>query len=75
MRVRTGSVAPVPIGNPRSVQAREVPMRQPRNGEKRETDPGKNGKTGLSPEVWEAICKALPGVIRAVAELVKVLGH
>lgn len=44
-------------------------MRQPRHGRK-----PKEGKTGLSPEVWEAICKALPGVIRAVAELIKVLG-
>ena len=77
MRVRTGSVAPVPGGNPRSVQAREVPMRQPRHRAKHDAEPGKskNGKTGLSPEVWEAICKALPGVIRAIAELVKVLGH
>jgi hypothetical protein len=32
------------------------------------------GKTGLSPEVWEAIAKALPGIISAIAELVRVLG-
>jgi hypothetical protein len=49
-------------------------MRRPRHGAKRNAEPGKKGNTGLSPEVWETIAKALPGIIRAVAELVKALG-
>jgi hypothetical protein len=32
--------------------------------------------TGLSPEVWEAIGKVLPGIIKAVAVLIEALkGH
>jgi hypothetical protein len=49
-------------------------MRRPRYRAKHDAEPGKEGKTGLSPELWESIFKALPGVIRAVAELIKVLG-
>ena len=49
-------------------------MRQPRS-KKVKPSGVKPSKTGLSPEVWETIAKVLPGIIRAVAELVKALGH
>jgi hypothetical protein len=44
-------------------------MKSPRHGRK----PSKKSKTGLSPEVWESVCRALPGIIRAVATLIEAL--
>jgi hypothetical protein len=45
-------------------------MRQPRR--KRATKPAKEG---LSPEVWEAVGKVLPGIIKAVAALIDAISR
>jgi len=47
-------------------------MSRPRQGASRDGKPSKR-KTGLTAETWETIVKALPGIIRAVAELIKVV--
>jgi hypothetical protein len=47
-------------------------MRQPRR-KKVKPHGAKPGNKGLSPEVWETIAKALPGIIKAVADLIDAL--
>jgi hypothetical protein len=41
------------------------------------TEPGSTteNRKGLSPEVWEAIGKVLPGIIKAVAQLIEAISR